>query len=146
MSVSTIVSVICFSIVILIGLLFAGLYLFRRKFMPYHADAVERPWSELDKEVRVLIIALMRVVGGGWLASSLAMSIFMCLFILNGDLYASVAIVITGLAVSIPTLIATLIVKQRSKANPPVLAAVLSMVLLLAGLAIVLLSRFSNAL
>lgn len=146
MSVSTIVSVICFSIVILIGLLFAGLYLFRRKFMPYHADAVERPWSELDKEVRVLIIALMRVVGGGWLASSLAMSIFMCLFILNGDPFASIALVITGLAVSIPTLIATLIVKQRSKANPPVLAAVLSMVLLLAGLAIVLLSRFSNAL
>ena len=144
MLVSTIVSVICFSIVILVGLLFAGLYLFRRKFMPYHADAVERPWSELDKEIRVLVIALMRVVGGGWLASSLAMSIFLYIFILNGDLYAAVAIVITGLAVSIPTLIATLIVKHRSKANPPVFAAVLSMVLLLAGLAIVLLSRFSN--
>ena len=108
--------------------------------MPYHADAVERRWSELDKEIRVLVIALMRVVGGGWLASSLAMSIFMYLFIRNGDIFESVAIVITGLAVSIPTLIATLIVKHRTKANPPVFAVVLSMVLLLAGLAIVLLS------
>ena len=140
MSVTTIISVICFSTVILIGLLFAGLYLFRRKFMPYHAHAIERSWSELDRELRVLIIALMRVVGGGWLASSLAMSIFMYHYMLNGDLFSSTALVFNGLAVCIPTLIATLIVKNRTKANPPVFAAILAIVLLLAGLAIVVLA------
>ncbi len=61
MNVLSIISLTCFIIVMLIGLLFAGMYLFRKKFMPYHADAVGKSWNELDREIRVLIIALMRV-------------------------------------------------------------------------------------
>jgi hypothetical protein len=134
MSVPSIVAVICFSIVILIGMVFALLYLFRRKFMPYHADAVEKSWKDLDEKHRVLIIALMRVAGGGWMASSIAIGILMYLFILEGDRLSSLGLAVTGLAVCIPTLLATLIVKRRTKANPPVFAVVIAMVLLLAGL------------
>jgi len=140
MSVPTIVAVICFSIVILIGMVFAFLYLFRRKFMPYHADAVERSWKELDEKIRTLIIALMRVAGGGWIASSVAIGILMYFFILRGDPLTSLAMAVTGLAVSIPTLLATLIVKRRTKANPPVFAVVFAIVLLLAGMSVALLA------
>lgn len=138
MSVPTIVAVICFSMVILIGVVFALLYLIRRKFMPYHADAVEKSWDDLDEKNRILIIALMRVAGGGWMASSLAIGLWMYVYIVQGDPFASIAMAITGLAVSIPTLIATLIVKRRTKANPPVFAVAFAMVLLMAGLSIVL--------
>ena len=134
MSVPTIVAVICFSVVIVIGTVFAFLYLFRRKFMPYHADAVEKSWNDLDQKTRVLIIALMRVAGGGWMASSIAIGIWMYVFILEGEQLASLAMTITGLAVCIPTLLATLIVKRRTKANPPVFAVLIAIVLLLAGL------------
>jgi len=134
MSVPVIVAVICFSMVILIGIVFALLYLFRRKFMPYHADAVEKSWEDLDEKTRVLIIALMRVAGGGWMASSIAIGMFMYLFILEGDRLSAPGMVVIGLAVSIPTLLATLIVKRRTKANPPVFAVVLAIVLMLAGL------------
>jgi hypothetical protein len=133
MSVLTIVAVICFSMVIFIGMVFAFLYLFRRKFMPYHADAVEKSWDELDQRVRVLILALMRVAGGGWMASSLALGIFLILYILEGSQRAPLSMVVTGLAVCIPTLLATLLVKRRTQANPPVFAVVVAMVLLLAG-------------
>lgn len=133
MSVPVIVAVICFSIVILIGLVFAFLYLFRHRFMPYHAAAVEKTWPELDEKIRVLVIALMRVAGGGWLACSIALGIGLYVFILNGKETVALAITITGLAVSIPTLLATLIVKRRTRANPPVFAVILASILLVAG-------------
>ena len=41
---------------------------------------------------------------------------------------------LTGLAVAIPTLIATLIVRTRTNARPPAGAAKLAIVLLLAGM------------
>ena len=140
MSVPTIISVICFSLVIINGLLFASLYLFRSKYMPYHADAVGKSWHELDSEIRILIIALMRVVGGGWMASSIAIGGFMYLFIFSGVLWASLAMVITGMAVCIPTLLATLIVKRRTKASPPIFAVLLSIVLLLTGFVVALMA------
>ena len=133
MSTPSIVAVICFSMVVLIGMAFAFLYLFRRKFMPYHADAVEKSWNDLDEKNNTLIIALMRVAGGGWMASSLAIGILLYFFIRQGDHLTSLAMVITGLAVSIPTLMATLIVKRRTKANPPVFAAIFAILLLLVG-------------
>ena len=134
MNVLSITSAICFIIVMLIGLLFAGMYLFRKKFMPYHADAVGKPWSDLDREVRILIIALMRVVGGGWLASSVAMGIFLYFIFLKGMELSALTICLTGLAVAVPTLIATLIVRSRTDARPPVGAAILAIVFLLAGI------------
>jgi hypothetical protein len=136
MSVLTILAVICFSMVILIGMVFAFLYLFRGKFMPYHADAVETSWEELDQRIRVLILALMRVAGGGWMASSVAIGTFLVFYILEGGLRAPLALTITGLAVCIPTLLATLLVKRRTQATPPVFAVLFAMVLLLAGWAI----------
>lgn len=140
MSVPNIIAVICFSMVSLIGIVFAFLYLFRRSFMPYHADAVEKSWEDLDGRNRVLITALMRVSGGGWLASSLAIACLMYLYILEGDPIASFALVIIGLAVCIPTLAATLIVKRRTKAKPPVFAVVFAIVLLLTGLSVTLMA------
>ena len=115
----------CYAIAALIAFIFGTTYLTRKEFMPYHADAVERSWNDLDEKIRILIIALMRVAGGGWMASSLAIGILMYFFILQGDPLISLAMTFTGLAVSIPTLLATLIVKRRTKANPPVFAVVI---------------------
>jgi hypothetical protein len=128
-----IISAACFILVMLIGLFFTSMYLFRKKFMPYHADAVEKSWGELDERIRVLILALMRVIGGGWLASSTAIGIFLYFFILRGETWAAMALAITGLAVSIPTLIATLMVKFRTNSTPPVIAVVLVIVLVILG-------------
>ncbi len=133
MNIYMIISVACFMLVMLISLAFASMYLFRKKFMPYHADAVGKKWEELDPEIRILILALMRVISGGWLASSVATGIFLYLYIRIGEAWTPIAIAITGLSVIIPTLIATLMVKSRTNANPPVGAAVLVIVLLIAG-------------
>ena len=68
------ISFICYGLVALLGFVFAFIYLSRSEFMPYHADAVGMDWNEVDTNMQVLIIALMRVSGGGWLATSLSIS------------------------------------------------------------------------
>ncbi len=62
---------VALGIYILVGVVSIGLgllYLTSEQFMPYHAEAVGTPWAEVDPGTQTLILALMRVAGGGWLA------------------------------------------------------------------------------
>ena len=127
------ISSACFLVVVLVGILFSSLYLLRKKFMPYHAVAVGKTWDELDKNFRVLIIALMRVAGGGWLAASTALGILLYFHFMSSEPWITWIIFLTGLSVTIPTLAATVIVRTRTNARPPVYAAVLALVLLFGG-------------
>jgi hypothetical protein len=43
-------------------------YFSTKQFMSYHAEAVGTPWQELDVGVQTLILALMKLAGGGWFA------------------------------------------------------------------------------
>ena len=43
-------------------------YFSSKQFMSYHAEAVGAPWQELDAGIQTLILALMRLAGGGWFA------------------------------------------------------------------------------
>ena len=58
----------CHFIAILILLAFGLAYLVRSEFMPYHAIAAGMRWDELGTGVQVLILGLMRAVGGACLA------------------------------------------------------------------------------
>ena len=101
--------------------------------MPYHSDALGKSWNELDNNVRVLIIALMRVVGGGWLATAVATGFMLYFSFLQGESWSAWAIMLTGCSVAVPTLVATIIVRTRTESRPPVMAAALAILLLLAG-------------
>jgi hypothetical protein len=43
-------------------------YFSSKKFMSYHAEAVGASWQDLDVGVQTLILALMKLAGGGWFA------------------------------------------------------------------------------
>lgn len=124
---------IVYLITALAGLIFASLYLFRGEFMPYHEVAVGKSWQMLNNEYQVLILALMRVSGGGWLATSVAILLLLFGPLRKGMYWPYYAIPIIGLAALIPSLVATLYVKIHSPADPPyLLAAVLSGLLIIA--------------
>lgn len=42
-----------------------GLYLSIDEFMPYHSEAVQADWSELDVNLQGLILGLLKALGGG---------------------------------------------------------------------------------
>ncbi len=112
----------------------AGLvYLFRSQFMPYHAIAVGRTWGEVDTAFQILLLALIRVVGGAWIATALAMGILLFIPFRQGMRWARWAVPAIGLVAGLPALYVTLCVTLTTPATPPWKTVVISIALLLAG-------------
>ena len=124
MSTLSLISFISYSCVALVSILFGLIYLTRNQFMPYHAEALSLSWSELSENMQVLILALMRAAGGGFLATGLAIFILLIIPFKVGDkwtitIYAIPAI---SLCTSLGTLYATLLVKTKTPGKPPVVS------------------------
>src|SRR4051794_29416038 len=60
----------CHAIAYLLFAAFAAIYLLRPRFMPYHEIAVGMRWEEVGRPFQILILGLMRVVGGGLLSAA----------------------------------------------------------------------------
>ncbi|MMZ51664.1 hypothetical protein D3C81_359330 [compost metagenome] len=55
---------ICYILSLALGLTFSMIYIFRSSFMPYHRDAVQRQWHEIDTRMQKLLLALMNALDG----------------------------------------------------------------------------------
>ncbi|MGF1479397.1 MAG: hypothetical protein ACFB4I_07885 [Cyanophyceae cyanobacterium] len=101
--------------------------------MPYHSKAISLSWSELEENMQVLIIALMRASGGGFLATGLAMLILLMIPWRARDTWSLYAVPALGLCTSLGTLSATQLVKTRTPGTPPVFLSLMALGLTLVG-------------
>jgi hypothetical protein len=124
---------VCYALLALLCLAFGLLYLLRPKFMPYHAQALKREWQDLDGALQTLLIALMRTAGGGLLATGLAVG-FLLPALLQGETWVRYVLPLVGLTAVLPSLYATLLVRQRTGAKTPVAAGAAGAVLTVLGL------------
>jgi hypothetical protein len=109
------------------------IYLFRSQFMPYHAIAVGKTWAEVAPAFQILLLALMRTVGGAWIATALAMGIVLFIPFRQGMRWARWAVPAIGLVAELPALYATLSVTLNTPGTEPWKGVVLIIVLLVAG-------------
>ncbi|MEC4817368.1 MAG: hypothetical protein SAK29_29460 [Scytonema sp. PMC 1069.18] len=86
--------------------------------MSYHAVAVEREWSAVDPNFQILILALMKVAGGAWLATAGAMIVLLFKPFREGERWALWAIPAVGLTVTATSLYVTLYVAANTSATP----------------------------
>ncbi len=127
------ISFSCYSITAIVSIIFGIIYLTRSEFMPYHAVALEREWTELDIKTQTLILALMRVAGGGFLATGMAVILLIYLYIKTTEEWIIFIIPTIGFVTSLSSLYATLLVKNRTPGLPPVNLTLLSIGLMLTG-------------
>ncbi|MFD2176892.1 hypothetical protein [Veronia pacifica] len=121
-----------FSLLIMLG--FAVTYLTKTEFMPYHADALSTQWQDLPKPQQILILALMKVVGGLALAFfTLAVWVLVSAY-WQGQKWAFWALPICGNIAGIPTLYAMYTVLTNTPAEPPILPPLLGLVAFNVGL------------
>lgn len=124
---------VCYTLGALLSAVFGVIYLTSTQFMPYHQDAVGLAWGELDSRMQTLLLALMRVSGGGFLATALSI-IFMLFFpFYAGEEWSKYAIPMVGLAEALPALYAALLVRRRTPASPPLWAGLLAAALIVLG-------------
>ena len=124
----------CHLLATLILAAFAVTYLFRSEFMPYHSVAVGMPWAEVGPSYQVLILALMRSVGGACLAVVVLLLILLFVPFRQGVVWARWAVPAGGLVISAGALYAMLHVWLNTPATPPWISAVVGALLLVAGL------------
>lgn len=127
------IAFICHFLTVIVLFIFGLIYLFQARFMPYHAEAVGKQWPELAPGLQVLILALMKVVAGAWLAGASAMTLLLFFPFRKGERWSYYSIPLIGFLVSGSSLYATLYVSGNTPANPPWIAAAVSMVLLFVG-------------
>lgn len=115
---------------ILIGLLYAT----RREVMPYHLQALETSWDEIDPKYQFLLKALLN--GGGYYG--LSVGLFMLTLLLipfrNGEDWAGYAIGLIGLIGTLPLAIIVYRVKTYTAGNPPLIVMIVINAFLMAGL------------
>ncbi len=134
MSTTSLISLISYSFVALVLIVFGLIYLIKNQFMPYHSEALGLSWSDLEPNLQVLILALMRAAGGGFLATGLAMLILLIIPWRAGDTWSIYAIPTISFCTSSGALYATWLVKTRTPGNPPVRLSLLALILTAIGL------------
>jgi len=96
-----------------------AVYMLKRSFMPYHAEAVSKNWAEVETANQVLISALMDVSGGGWFTVGVVIVVLLVFPFRNDERWAVYALPAVILIFYIPNLWATLSVLRNTPAHPP---------------------------
>ena len=103
----------------LVSLVLGSTYLFRGSFMPYHADALERSWADVEPALQTLLGALMDVAGAGWIGIGVATLVLVAVPMRRGERWGRLLIPTLFLIFYVPTLFATLAVMNGTPATPP---------------------------
>lgn len=115
-------------------LLIGVLYAFRSKVMPYHLQALETEWDQIDPKYQFMLLALLN--GGGYfgIATGLFMSFLLFGPLRDGYEAAGYALGVFGLVGAGPLTFIVYKVKTRTAGNPPLFVMILICALLLGGL------------
>jgi hypothetical protein len=109
------------------------MFLLRSDFMPYHAVAVGMPWSDVPGPFRVLIMALLKLAGGGWLTVAVAEFVLLLVPFRQGARWALWTVPCLGLLPFAGVCNAMAHVTLNTPATPPWGATIASIALILIG-------------
>lgn len=131
----------CYFLALLIVLLFSVAYLRRTSFMPYHQQAVCRPWHDIDPMMQKLLLALIHALGFAWF-SWLLCCVFLLILLLSTPFEPGVWLIFQ--AVVLLSLVAPAIVayglKRHTGARTPVAGGLAAALLSSLGLVLLLVS------
>ena len=109
--------------------------------MPYHLEALESDWDDIDPKYQFMLKALLN--GGGYFG--LSVGLFMLILLLipfrNGEDWAGYAIGLIGLIGTAPLAFIVYSVKKNTAGNPPLGVMIVINMVLIAGLAAFVLGR-----
>lgn len=115
---------------ILIGVLYAS----RSKVMPYHLEALQTEWDDIDPKYQFMLLALLN--GGGYFGIATGMFMAYLLFgpLQDGYTGAGYALGAIGLVGMAPLTYIVFKVKTQTAGNPPLFVMIAISAIMLAGL------------
>ena len=121
------------SIAALVSILFGIRYFLTRQFMPYHAAVAGKSWDELEPGVRTIILGMLKIIAGGFLAYGLAL-LWLLIPLSQKQPWAPWAALTVSAASVLPSVYVTLGLRRFAPAaRTPVAPAVAVLVMALLG-------------
>jgi hypothetical protein len=128
-------------LVALAGILFGVRYMRRDAFLPYHAAVAGKSWPELDPGVQVVILGMLRIIGGGFATLGVTL-LWLCFALHEGARWAPWAILtISALALGPMLYVAAKLRAFRPEAQTPVRPTLAMMLLIVIGVGLSILAR-----
>ena len=128
-------------LVALAGIVFGVRYMRREAFLPYHAAVAGTPWAELDSGVQVVILGMLKIIGGGFTTFGVTL-LWLSFALRDGARWAPWAILTISAAALGPMLYVALKLRAfRPDAPTPVRPTVAMMVLIVVGIGLSILAR-----
>ena len=135
-----VIAIVLLAIPVVLGFVVGGRYLFATQFMPYQAAVLGKSWTELEPRLQAVILAMLRVVGGGFVGLALIIA-WLCFALHQGARWAPWAMLTTAAVMLAPALFSTLALRKiEPKAKTPLAPTALAMALIVAGTVVALLS------
>lgn len=96
-----------------------AMYLARTEFLSHHAQAVGMPWSEVPVQFQVLVLGLIKLTGGAFVALAGALLIMLFVPFRRGERWAVWAVPAVAIGCCVGLANAMAYVGSRSAASPP---------------------------
>ena len=107
---------------------FAALYLLRPTVMPYHLDAIGKRWEEIEQGTQIVLLALMRAAGAGYLALSGAAACLVVGGLRRHYAWVNLTLLLTYLTLLLPLTFVMNKVRRVSPGRPPISASITGIV------------------
>lgn len=120
-------------------------YMTTSEFMPYHAVVAGVQWQQVPSGLQTIILGMLRILAGGFAACGLGVA-FLSIVAYRGQAWAGYASAMVGLAVWVPTIAVTYMLRAaQPSAQPPTAQSLVVLGLVLAGAVLAVLSARSGA-
>ena len=120
-------------------------YLSLNEFMPYHAEALQVSWADLNPNYRGLILGLIKGLGGGAFVAGFAILFMVGVSVRKSPQPFLVLLPIIGIGYSTFLCYATFTVYTSTPGNPPLLLTVLYIAMgVVASIALILSQRHKS--
>ncbi|WP_261414323.1 hypothetical protein [Serratia quinivorans] len=113
-------------------------YLLRNAFMPYHSEAVNKEWSEVEPRMKLLLLALMKTIGISWFFW-VVMNVFIVFCFYNSTIHFSYIVfyVVTFILSSLMPVAIAMKLRMMTGAKTPVIYGLASTFFGVAGILLI---------
>jgi len=131
-----IIPILLFLIVGFISLKMAFKCLFSKKILPFHEKASGKLWNEFEDPVKILILALMRLTGIGFLVTSVLLIVFPIYNYFIPNIFYKYSIPVIALIFCTGLFLINYILYKKTKAETPWKGSLIAIIVIIAGMII----------
>ena len=118
-------SLVFYSMAVIVLAILGFTYSLKPTFMPYHAEVIGMSWEQLSPELQLLIFAFMKAFGVTMIALSITVASLIWIPLRKGQKWAKITIPIALFMYAIPCLWIPFFLNQQTGANTPVMVVII---------------------